>query len=236
MLAGKTQKPHLFLASNSPRRRELISLGGWEVDILPVHVDETPLPGEGGADYVLRLAKDKAATAGKQVNTDSVIIAADTTVVDARDGGDPAILGKPRDHAEAVLMLRGLRGHTHQVHTAISILSTRDGAMLCDLCTTDVPMRNYSDKEVEAYAASGDPMDKAGAYAIQHAGFHPVEKLEGCFANVMGLPLCHLMVALKRFGIEPKTDVSQACQAALGYNCPVYARILNERIPAYTCI
>jgi septum formation protein len=235
MFTGKPNKAKLFLASNSPRRKELMALGGWEYDILTPQVDETPLTGEEGTEYVQRLAKNKVVAAASQATVDGVIIAADTTVVDGKDNGNARILGKPHDHGEAVEMLRDLRGHTHQVHTAISVLSTMDGAIISDLCTTNVSMRNYSDVELEAYVASGDPMDKAGAYAIQHAGFHPTEKLEGCFANVMGLPLCHLMHSLKRLGIAPKTDIPQACQAALGYNCPVYAQILKERIPDYTC-
>jgi MAF protein len=235
MFSERPEKSKLYLASNSPRRRELVTLGGWDVEVLSAQVDETPLQDEGGADYVMRLAKAKVLSAARQVTIGSLIIAADTTVVDAQDDGEQ-ILGKPRDADEAVHMLRGLRGHAHRVHTAISVFSTRDGTLLCDLCTTEVPMREYSDAEIEAYVLSGDPMDKAGAYAIQHSGFHPVERIDGCYANVMGLPLCHLMLALKRLGIDPKTDVPQACQAALGYNCPVYAAILNERIPDYACV
>jgi predicted house-cleaning NTP pyrophosphatase (Maf/HAM1 superfamily) len=114
------------------------------------------------------------------------------------------------------------------VITAISIYRTDDGKMLGDSCTTDVPMRNYLDEEIDDYVNSGDPLDKAGAYAIQHEGFRPVEGLKGCYANVMGLPLCHLTRSLSRFGIAPQVDVPQACQAALGYDCPVYLDILNE--------
>lgn len=232
---GMSNDTQLFLASNSPRRRELLALGGWEFDILTAQVDETPLPGEDGVEYVQRLAKSKAYSAASQSRVDGVIIAADTSVVNGSSGGKTKILGKPRDHDEAVEMLRDLRGHTHQVHTAISIQYNQDGSVLSDLCTTNVPMRNYSDEELEAYVASGDPMDKAGAYAIQHAGFHPVEKLDGCFANVMGLPLCHLTRSLIKLGINPRADVPQACQTALGYNCPVYPQILKEYIQDYTC-
>lgn len=91
-------------------------------------------------------------------------------------------------------------------------------------------MRNYSEGEIKEYIASGDPMDKAGGYAIQHEGFHPVEKLDGCFANVMGLPLCHLTRSLAYFGITPPMDIPGACQAATGYNCPVYHQILIENM------
>jgi septum formation protein len=235
MVNGRSHNVQLFLASNSPRRKELMALGGWQFTILIPQVDETPVPGEDGMEYVLRLAHSKVTSAASQVHTGCVIVAADTTVQDTQADGTSAILGKPCSHAEAVEMLKTLRGRTHQVHTAIAILSNQDGRLQCDLCTTDVPMREYTDEEIEAYVAGGDPMDKAGAYAIQHEGFHPVERLAGCFANVMGLPLCHLVRSLKEFDVQPATHIAQACQAAIGYDCPVYASILDGKIPDYTC-
>ena len=228
MHPGKSKTAQLYLASNSPRRRELLSLGGWEYVLLSAQVDETPLPGEAGEEYVQRLSKHKAYFTASLAGINGVIIAADTTVLDHGMSKNTEILGKPSDQSEAGEMLRRLRGHTHQVLTAISILNTQDGTILSDLCTTFVPMRNYSEEEIAAYVASGDPMDKAGAYAIQHTGFHPVENLQGCFANVMGLPLCHLTRNLIKLGIPPKVDIPQACQAALGYDCPVYHQILIE--------
>jgi septum formation protein len=230
---GTSNCTQLFLASNSPRRRELLALVGREYDILSAQVDETPLAGEDGIEYVKRLAMSKAVTAASQTGVDGVIIAADTSVIDSLVSGKTKILGKPRDPDEATEMLRDLRGHTHQVHTAITILHSQDGTMRSDLCTTDVRMRNYSDEEIEDYVATGDPMDKAGAYAIQHSGFHPVEQLDGCFANVMGLPLCHLTRTLSHFEITPKGDIPHACQAAIGYDCPVYPKILTEKIQDY---
>jgi MAF protein len=218
----------LFLASNSPRRKELLSLAGWEYHHLPVQVDENPLPGEAGNAYVVRIASTKATSARQLVEGHAVIISADTAVLGNTAGGMEIILGKPRDAGEAADMLRSLRGRLHQVVTAITILRIEDGAMVCDRCTTQVPMRDYSDAEIEAYVSSGDPLDKAGAYAIQHAGFHPVEHLAGCYANVMGLPLCHLTRMLGQFGLQPCLDVPSACQAGLGYNCPVYQDILSE--------
>jgi nucleoside triphosphate pyrophosphatase len=218
----------LFLASNSPRRRELLALGGWEYTIAPAQVDEHPLPGEEGPDYVQRLAQSKACAVASLAGVKGVVIAADTTVVDAWTGSGTKIMGKPSDKTEALDMLQRLRGHVHQVYTAVSVLRTLDDTLLTDLCTTDVAMRNYSAEEMEAYIASGDPMDKAGAYAIQHAGFHPVETLQGCFANVMGLPLCHLTRTLHKLGVTPHADVPRACQTALAYDCPVYYQVLNE--------
>jgi septum formation protein len=229
MNPGERIDQQLYLASNSPRRKELLSLIGWEYCLLPAQVDETPLPNEDGMEYVKRIAKSKALAATRKTGVNGVIIAADTTVISHGKNGKIKIYGKPKDQSEATEMLRRLRGHTHQVLTALSILRSLDGKIQSGYCTTDVPMRNYSNEEINAYVASGDPMDKAGAYAIQHAGFHPVEKLHGCYANVMGLPLCHLTRSLTELGIPPKTDVPQTCQAAIGYNCPVYSKILNEK-------
>jgi len=214
--------PTLVLASNSPRRRELLGLGGWEFAVRPADVDESPLPGEAPGDYVLRLARSKAAACAAGARPGEVVLAADTTV--AVDGD---ILGKPGDAAEAAGMLERLRGRKHQVYTGLAILRPADGKLVTDLCVTDVPMRAYRDDEVQAYVASGDPLDKAGAYAIQHPGFHPVEKLTGCYASVMGLPLCHLVRSLDKLGIPPLLDVPAGCQSALNYPCPISAAVLR---------
>ena len=212
----------LVLASNSPRRRELLRLGGWSFDTRPAEVDESQRPGEAPEKYVLRLAESKARAWTELFQADQIILAADTAVV---DGG--AILGKPKDPAEAATMLRGLRGHGHQVHSGIAVLRVCDGTMVMDLCITVVPMRAYGDEEIDAYVASGDPLDKAGAYAIQNAAFHPVESLGGCYASVMGLPLCHLTRSLRKLGIAPKTDIAAECQSALGYACPISSAVLR---------
>jgi septum formation protein len=217
--------PSLILASNSPRRKQLLALGGWEYEVVSCEVDETPEPGELPAAYVQRLAVSKARAAAEMIQVEqmeSLIIAADTTVVDAGQ-----ILGKPQDGVEAAHMLRQLRGHTHQVYTAITLLRPADGALLNDACCTDVPMRVYTQAEIETYVASGDPLDKAGAYAIQNRAFHPVQALTGCYANVVGLPLCHLSRSLRRMGVESLTDLPAACQVALEYACPVYRQILG---------
>jgi predicted house-cleaning NTP pyrophosphatase (Maf/HAM1 superfamily) len=128
---------------------------------------------------------------------------------------------------EAAQMLRRLRGHTHQVYTGIAALRVRDGSLATDLCVTDVPMRNYSDEDIAAYILTGDPLDKAGAYAIQHPRFKPVESLTGCFAGVMGLPLCHLTRTLRKLGLSPSADVPANCQTHLDYQCPVSRAILR---------
>lgn len=215
----------LVLASNSPRRRQLMALGGWTFTLFPVEVDESPLAGEHPKAYVLRLAESKARTAAQQVSEDALVIAADTTVVDGSE-----ILGKPAGDKEAEAILRRLRGRTHQVYTALAALRPKDGKLLIDWCRTDVPMRHYSDEEMLAYIASGDPLDKAGAYGIQHEGFRPVEHLWGCYANVMGLPLCHLRRTLEKMGVISDANIPQACQAALQYDCPVYTQVLKGEI------
>lgn len=212
---------NLILASNSPRRKELLALFGWPFEVIPADIDERQHVNEPPVHYVRRLACEKAqAIAGREPG---LVVAADTIVVD----GDE-LLGKPLDIDDARRMLKQLRGRTHQVYTGIALIDTETGESVDDVCRTDVPMRTYSDAEMEAYIASGDPLDKAGAYAIQHAGFHPVSGLTGCYASVMGLPLCHLAVALRHLGFEPPTALPDRCQATLDYGCPVFEAILSR--------
>lgn len=215
--------PRFLLASGSPRRRELFALLGWPFDATSADVDELPRGDETPTQTALRLAQAKASTVASASPGEVIIVAADTIV-----SLDQVPLGKPRDDTDAARMLRALRGRIHQVHTAITLVNTHTGQTLSDLATTDVPMRDYGDDEIATYIASGDPMDKAGAYAIQHVGFHPVSNLRGCFANVMGLPLCHLTRTLRAMGIEPRVDVPAVCQLHTHYVCPVFADILNQ--------
>lgn len=216
------EKNTLVLASNSPRRRQLFALGNWDFTVIVADVDETPLEGEAPRDYVIRLAKAKALAIQPKVKSDAIIIGSDTTVVDGNE-----ILGKPIDEADAEKMLKQLRGRTHQVYTGVAFLRVSDGTLLTELSITDVPMRGYSDEELRAYIKTGDPMDKAGAYAIQHPDFQPVAFMEGCYAGVMGLPLCHILRALRRFEISPAANVPAACQSLLKYECPVSSVILS---------
>jgi len=202
-----------------------MALGGWKFHIRSSETDESQLSGEAPGTYVLRLAEGKARACAATALADQTLLAADTAVVDGKD-----ILGKPKDMGEAATMLRRLRGHSHQVCTGIAVLRVSDGALVTDLCVTDVPMRDYSDDEVAAYVASGDPLDKAGAYAIQHLTFHPVEGLSGCYASVMGLPLCHLTRALRQLDIAPRTDISKECQLALEYICPISSAVLRGKM------
>ncbi len=218
----------LILASASPRRKDLLSLTGFPFIVIPTSVNETPIHGEEPKDCVIRLAELKANAAKKQSDrlgfpSGQVILAADTIVVN-----DGEIYGKPKDIKDARRMLVDLRGHSHQVLTAISLTAVNMEKRSTVLCTTEVPMRNYSDTEMNDYIQSGDPLDKAGAYAIQHDGFNPVESLTGCYASVMGLPLCHLVRELEKFQIYELEDIPASCQAKLNYVCPLYATILTR--------
>jgi MAF protein len=220
-----TAEPILMLASNSPRRKQLLSLADWMFNIVPADVDETPLPGEAPDSYVLRLAEAKARAAAAQGRDGQVILSADTTVAD-----QGRILGKPEDANEAMQMLKGLRGRSHQVFTAIAAYRPEQDQLYTDLAATDVPMRDYTDQEIETYIETGDPFDKAGSYAIQHPEFKPVDHLSGCYANVVGLPLCHLVRTLRKLDIQPENDVPAACQLELGYDCPVYPKVLKGEL------
>ncbi|MBI5568186.1 MAG: septum formation protein Maf [Chloroflexi bacterium] len=215
----------VLLASASPRRRELIKLLGLPVETTAADIDETPLDHESAANMAIRLSQAKAQSVAALIPDLSIriIIASDTIV--SLDG-EP--LGKPIDAADARSMLRHLRDRVHQVHTAVTLIDPASDRVITDLATSDVRMRAYSDQEIDDYIASGDPFDKAGAYAIQHSGFKPAENFAHCYANVMGLPLCHVVRSLRKLGIEPVNDVPTACQAYLNYQCPMYESILNS--------
>jgi len=217
----------LILASTSPRRRELLALGGWVFTLRPVEAIEIPQAGENPADFVRRMSQVKAQSAAAGLGPGVFVIGADTVV--ALDG---RIIGKPADGREALKILGQLRGRTHDVLTGLTVIDTTTHQTYTDLVRSPVPMRAYSDDEIKAYVASGDPLDKAGAYAIQHPEFQPVdrERFADCFANVMGLPLCHLLRRLRRLGVEPVNarSVPEMCQTFLAYNCPVSEMILSQ--------
>ncbi len=189
-------------------------------------IDETLRPGEAPAALVRRLSRAKALSAAADVHDEPVIVGADTVVV-----FEGEILGKPVSLAEAHQVLRRLRGKTHQVYTGLTVIDLAARRMITDVCVTDVPMRDYGDTEIDAYVATSDPLDKAGSYAIQHPGFHPVAGLTGCYANVVGLPLCHVARILQRFNVPPRVDVPAACARATGYDSPVAHDILSADPP-----
>jgi len=210
------------LASASPRRRQLFSLLNVPFIATAANVDEEIGEGENPEGVVCRLSLAKARAVALSYPED-VIVAADTIV--ALDGD---VLGKPADEAEAVAMLRRLRGREHAVLSGVTIYHPASGRAITELAESVVWMRAYTDEEMIRYAASGDPLDKAGAYAIQHHNFSPVERIEGCYASVMGLPLCHLARALAQLGLMLPVDVPQACQGFTGHRCLVAGEILQR--------
>jgi septum formation protein len=218
-----TEKTSILLASGSPRRQEMLGWLELAFRAQAVDVDESPLLEENPAVYVSRLAKDKARSAAASINGDELILAADTIVADGNK-----LLGKPNHADAAIKMLRQLRGRTHQVYTALALYDSNSNRLVADLCISQVPMRQYSDTEIAAYVATGDPFDKAGGYAIQHASFNPVTNLQDCYASVMGLPLCHLTRSLLSFGNKLR-HTPRICQSRLGYTCPVYETILTSK-------
>lgn len=177
-------KQPLILASASPRRRELLTQIGLAFTVVTADIDETPLSGEVHTDYTLRLAEAKA-RAVLGLHPDAVAIGADTTV--AVDG---ELLGKPRDPDDAARMLRLLRGRGHQVTTAIAVLTREQTLTAAE--TTAVFFSSMTDGEIAAYVATGEPMDKAGAYAIQGHAAQWIPRIEGDYGNVVGLPLARL--------------------------------------------
>lgn len=183
----------MILASQSPRRIELMHEAGFDIRIMPANIDESALPGEGPFDLVERLARAKAAAvADGCAGAGETVVAADTIV--ALDG-EP--LGKPADEADARRMLRALSGKTHQVATGVCIACDGRSESFVDI--TDVTFYELSDEEIDAYVATGEPMDKAGAYGIQgRRGRMLVEKIEGDFYNVVGLPISKVVRALSR--------------------------------------
>lgn len=213
----------LVLASDSPRRKKLLELAGWEFKAIPAEIDESSLPGEEPRSYVMRLARQKAITSASQALPGSLVIAADTAVVFSGQ-----IIGKPADPEEAVEILTRLRGQRHRVYTALAVVRVDDEALLSEMCITDVLMRNYRDDELIAYVNSGDPMDKAGAYAIQHSIFDPVERLEGCYTNVVGLPLCSLYRLLGQLDAPPPEDNPLLCQALPPDPCEISQELIAD--------
>ncbi|MHB1130929.1 MAG: Maf family protein [Chloroflexota bacterium] len=185
---------HLVLASASPRRREILGALGLPFVVRAADVDETPTAGESPAATVCRLAVAKARAVTLEPE-ERFVIAADTMVV-----LEGEVLGKPADPAEATTMLCRLRARPHEVISGVAVLDHAGGRLAADALTTRVWMRDYADAEIAAYVASGEPFDKAGAYAIQDPVFRPVARLEGCYLNVVGLPLCLLLSLLWEAG------------------------------------
>ncbi len=221
-MEGMETDHRLILASTSPRRRELVTQFGLPFESISVDVDESAHANEAPEVLVTRLARAKVrsgvANAGQ---SDALVVAADTVVA-----LDDQILGKPCDPEDAVRMLQMLRGRAHVVHSGIAVAQgTRE---VMQTAQTIVWMRDYTDAEIAAYVASGDPLDKAAAYAIQHPAFHPVARIEGCYANVMGLPLCRVYRGLQQFGVQPR-EPKRVLKSYFEVNCPTAKEILDSK-------
>ena len=184
----------IVLASQSPRRRELLSLIGIPHEVRPADLDESLLPDESPTEHAERLARSKAETIAAR-EPGAVVIGSDTIVV--LDGD---VLGKPRDTAEAAAMLRRLSGRTHTVHTAVAV--ARNGHSVSGVESVEVTFRPLDDMQIEAYIATGEPMDKAGAYGIQGYGAVIVERVHGDYFAVMGLALGRLVGLLESVGVS----------------------------------
>jgi septum formation protein len=196
----------VVLASSSPRRRELLKLVGIEHEVRPSNIDETIHPGETPHGHAERLAREKA-TAIADAKSNTITIAADTIVV-----VDGEVLGKPADATDAKRMLRMLGGREHIVLTAVAVC--RGGQLRSSVEEVGVRFRELDDDEIEDYVATGEPMDKAGAYGIQGFGATIVERVEGDYFAVMGLPLVRLVALLEEVGVSYKFGTLEPTRAA----------------------
>ena len=217
--SGKDVTP-LILASGSPRRRELIRLLGVPFEVVIPETIETVARSFGARRMAKHLAEMKAAAVVGQ-SKERVIVAADTLVV----LGD-RVMGKPQDATAARGMLEDLRTGEHQVITGLAVIHPTASAPMVQAVVTRVWMRRYDDEETSTYIGRGEPFDKAGAYAIQDPDFDPVERIEGCYANVMGLPLCHLYKTLRGVDLFLPAPPAQACEDYAVRSCPVAKHIL----------
>lgn len=188
------QKSRIILASASPRRSELLESAGIRFEVVPGHIDETPFPAEPPVDHVLRLAAEKAREVAKREDGD-YFLGADTIVL-----CEGEIMGKPCNEADAERMLKKLSGRAHSVITGYAVYDKRTDTLRSRAIETRVIFKNLRDEEIHGYIATGCPMDKAGAYAIQGGAAHMVERIEGSYTNVVGLPLCETVETLRAIG------------------------------------
>jgi len=194
-------KKRIILASASPRRRELLKHLGLAFEVIPSEVEEEVKDGEEPLDHVLRLARLKAQEIARDQDG-AVIIGADTIVV---LGGE--ILGKPHNEEEAFKMLSQLSGRVHRVFTGFCVLSS-DGSEYSEAVESKVRFKHLTPEEIRGYIKTGEPMDKAGAYAVQERGSYMIKEIQGSYTNVVGLPLCELVEVLARIGaieLYPRT-------------------------------
>ena len=187
----------LILASNSPRRRDLLRNAGFEFDVRPSGIEESRLPDESPEDFARRLARDKALDVARQSEAGSLVLGADTVVAIDRE-----FLEKPVDAVDAARMLRTLSGRTHRVITAVCLISAPERVLAWRHETTSVTFRKLTNQEIESYVASGEPFDKAGGYAIQGLASRFVPRVEGCYFNVVGLPVPLVYEIVKSIAIK----------------------------------
>ncbi len=191
-----SNQPQIVLASGSPRRKEMLEKLGIDITVIPSSAAEDELPGESPEEHVVRLSIDKAKEVAERDNvTGRWFIGSDTIVLQ-----DNSILGKPASHEEAAKMLRSLSGSEHQVLSGYAIIDRQTREIVADVVATDVRFRQLTESEIAGYIASGEPMDKAGAYAIQGMGGVFVESINGSYNNVVGMPLCQVIEVLKQMG------------------------------------
>jgi septum formation protein len=195
----------LVLASASPRRRELLIQAGFSFTVRPAHIPEDPFPNEDPIAYVTRLAREKAQAVFHDLLSEEsappqVVVGADTTVT-----LDNHILGKPSDPSDAARMLRLLSGRTHRVITGVAVVTADFTEVAAEV--TAVRFLTLSEEEIAAYVATGEPMDKAGAYAIQGRAARWIPRIEGCYFNVVGLPLALVATLLESSGIHPAANL-----------------------------
>jgi len=206
-----------ILASQSPRRRALFALLGYPFEIIIPDVDEDLHLDAAAATYVALTARQKAeavaASLAPAPEARRLIVAADTTVA-----LDESIMAKPGDSDEAWAMLTALRGRPHQVHTGVCVVDVATGRRLVEVHSALVTMRDYSDEEIAAYIAGGDPFDKAGGYSIQHPDFRPAAALSGCYPAVIGLPLCGLIRLLRQLDVPDRFDPAALVDAHQGHS------------------
>jgi septum formation protein len=197
----------LILASSSPRRAEVLRNAGIEFEVHPTAIDETRRPGEPTGGYVQRLALEKARAAVNAETSagDFIVVGADTVVVNQGE-----ILLKPASPDDARRMLRQLSGGVHEVHTGLAVIRVPQGIERVIEEVTSVHFAKLSDAEIDAYIATGEPFDKAGAYGIQSLGGRYVARVEGCYFNVMGMPLGRLWATLQELGWSANGPVEQA--------------------------
>lgn len=189
----KNNKLKLVLASSSPRREEILSALDLKFTVVPSKLDESKFEDDDPAKMVMRLAEEKAKSVSELVE-DALVIAADTAVISENE-----ILGKPKNKFEARSMLKRLQGKQHQVITALAVMNSQNGESYIEKNITDVTMAALSEEEIKSYVETGEPLDKAGSYAIQGLGSLFIEEIKGSYYSVMGLPVHQLAKLLDRF-------------------------------------